>query len=427
MALSPAKFLAVFILYYIAWLYGVWYSLCIVAAEIETIPEGTVTSPEGFLAGAISAGINKNAVGKLDLAVLFSEAPCVAAALFTTSRLKSAPVLLSQQRLKGGKVGAVVANSGCANTFTGEQGLDDAAEMAELAAEVIGLSPEEVLVASTGVIGLPLPMERIRDSLGQIVLSRDGGHELARAIMTTDTLAKETAVKVRAGDSEFAIGGVAKGSGMIHPDLATLLCFITTDAAVEKDFLKEALKKAVDESFNMISIDGDTSPSDMVLIMANGLKGNVPDNAFQQALEEVCIYLAKCVARDGEGATRLIEVTVNGAASRLEARKAARTVVSSPLVKAAIHGADPNWGRIVAAVGRSGVEAEEAKLELYIGEIPVVKAGSPLPFDKRGLIRLLKDEEVSISLNLNLGSGKATAWGCDLSQEYVTINSQYMT
>jgi glutamate N-acetyltransferase/amino-acid N-acetyltransferase len=427
MALPPAKFLAVFTLYYIVWLYGVWYSLCIVAAEIETIPEGTVTSPEGFLAGAISAGINKNAVGKLDLAVLFSEAPCVAAALFTTSRLKSAPVLLSQQRLKGGKVGAVVANSGCANAFTGKQGLDDAAEMAELAAKSIGLSPEEVLVASTGVIGLPLPMKRIRSSLGQIVLARNGGHELARAIMTTDTLAKETAVKVRAGDSQFTIGGVAKGSGMIHPDLATLLCFITTDAAVEKDFAREALKKAVDESFNMISIDGDTSPNDMVLIMANGLRGKVPDNAFQQALEQVCIYLAKCVARDGEGATRLIEVTVSGAASRLEARKAARTVVSSPLVKAAIHGADPNWGRILAAVGRSGVEAEEAKLELYIGEIPVVKAGSPLPFDKRGLIRLLKGEEVSISLNLNLGSGKATAWGCDLSQEYVTINSQYMT
>jgi glutamate N-acetyltransferase/amino-acid N-acetyltransferase len=399
----------------------------IMAAEIETIPEGTVTSPEGFLAGAISAGINKNATDKPDLSILFSEAPCVAAALFTASRLKSAPVILSQQRLKRGKARAVVANSGCANAFTGEQGLAHAAEMAELAAEGIGLSPEEVLVASTGVIGLPLPMKLIRGNLGQIVLSRDGGHELARAVMTTDTKAKETAVKVRAGDSQFTIGGVAKGSGMIHPDLATLLCFITTDAAVEKGFLKKALKKAVDESFNMISIDGDTSPSDMVLLLANGLGGNVPVDAFEQALEQVCIYLAKCVARDGEGATRLIEVTVGGAASRLEARQAARAVVSSPLVKAAVHGADPNWGRVVAAVGRSGVEVEEARLDLAIGEIPVVRAGSPLPFDKQGLIQRLKVEEVSISLNLNLGSGKATAWGCDLSEEYVTINSQYMT
>jgi len=399
----------------------------IMAAEIETIPEGTVTSPEGFLAGAISAGINKNATDKLDLAVLFSEAPCVAAALFTASRLKSAPVILSQQRLKRRKAGAVVANSGCANAFAGEGGLDDAAEMAELAAEGIGLSPEEVLVASTGVIGEPLPMKRIRGSLGQIILSRDGGHELARAIMTTDTIAKETAVKVRAGGSQFAIGGVAKGSGMIHPNLATLLCFITTDAVVEEDFLKKALKKAVDESFNMISIDGDTSPNDMVLIMANGLGGNAPADAFEQALEQVCVYLAKCVVRDGEGATRLIEVTVSGAASRLEARRVARAVVSSPLVKAAVHGADPNWGRIVAAVGRSGVEVEESKFDLAIGEIPVVKAGNPLPFDKRGLIQQLKREEVSISLNLNLGSGTATAWGCDLSEEYVTINSQYMT
>ena len=404
------------------------------AAEIETIPEGTVTSPEGFFAGATSTGINKKAGDKLDLAVLFSETPCVAAALFTTNRLKAAPVVLSQQRLKQGTAGAVVANSGCANAFTGERGLADAVEMVKLAAEGIGILPEDVLVASTGVIGVPLPMKRIRAGIEQIILSRDGGHELARAIMTTDTFAKETAVKVKVGDSEFAIGGVAKGSGMIHPDLATLLCFLTTDAAVEKEFLKTALKQAVDASFNMISIDGDTSPNDMVLLMANGLAGSEPvslsrsrADAFQQALEQVCIYLAKCIARDGEGATKLIEVTVDGAVSLAEARLVARTVVSSPLVKAAVHGADPNWGRVMAAVGRSGVEVEESKLGLYIGEIPVVKAGRALPFSKRGIIQRLKGKEVSLSLNLNLGSGSATAWGCDLSEEYVTINSQYMT
>jgi len=398
-----------------------------VKAEIKTIPRGTVTSPEGFFAGATGAGINKKAGDKLDLAILFSEMPCMAAALFTASRLKAAPVVLSQQRLKQGKAGAVVVNSGCANAFTGEQGMVDATEMARLTAGGIGILPADVLVASTGVIGVPLPMKRIRSSLDRIILSRDGGHELARAIMTTDTFAKETAVKVRVGGSEFNIGGIAKGSGMIHPDLATLLCLLTTDAAIEKDFLKKALKKAVDVSFNMVSIDGDTSPNDMVLIMANGLAGNAPIEAFEQGLERVCVYLAKAIARDGEGATRLIEVTVAGAASLSEARLAARTVVSSPLVKAAVHGADPNWGRIMAAVGRSGVEVEEAKLDLYIGNIPMVKAGSPLPFNKQSLIQLLKGKEVAINLNLNLGSGHATAWGCDLSEEYVTINSQYMT
>jgi glutamate N-acetyltransferase/amino-acid N-acetyltransferase len=396
-------------------------------AKIELIPEGSVTSPGGFFAGATSAGINKRARDKPDLGILFSEAPCVAAALFTTNRLKSAPVVLSQQRLKQGKAGAVVVNSGCSNAFTGEEGLANAAEMAKLAAEGVGISPDDVLVASTGVIGVPLPMKRIRSGIDQISLSRDGGHELAKAMMTTDTFAKETAVRVGVGDSEFAIGGVAKGSGMIHPELATLLCFFTTDAALDKDFVQKALKKAVDTSFNMVSIDGDTSPSDMVLIMANGMAGSVPADAFEQGLEQVCVYLAKCIARDGEGATKLIEVTVGGAPSKLEARKAARTVVSSPLVKAAIHGADPNWGRIMAAVGRSGVEVVESKVDLYIGDIPVVKAGAPLPFNRRGVVQRLKGKEISLSLNLNLGSAKATAWGCDLSEEYVTINSQYMT
>jgi glutamate N-acetyltransferase/amino-acid N-acetyltransferase len=398
-----------------------------VAANIETIPQGTVTSPEGFLAGAVSAGINKNAAGKLDLAILFSETPCVAAALFTESRLKAAPVVLSQQRLKKGKAGAVVVNSGCANAFTGKEGYAQAIQMAELAAKGIGLEPEDVLVASTGVIGVPLPMERVRSGLKQISLSGDGGHQLAKAIMTTDTVPKEIAVRVKVGESQFTIGGVAKGSGMIHPNLATLLCFLTTDASLEKGFLEKALKKAVEASFNMVSIDGDTSPNDMVLLLANGRRGKVPADAFEQALEQVCSYLARSIAADGEGATRLIEVTVNGASSLLEARTAARAVVGSSLVKAAIHGADPNWGRIVAAVGRSGVKVEETKLDLAIGDIPLLKAGSPIAFDKRALVQVLKGKEVKIGLELNLGSGQATAWGCDLSEEYVTINSQYMT
>jgi len=400
--------------------------------RIEFIASGTVTSPRGFHAGATYAGIKKKTDGVLDLGILFSETSCVAAALFTTSRIKAAPIVLSQQRLKSGRAVAVVVNSGCANAFTGEPGLADAAEMAALAARAIGLSPEDVLVASTGVTGEPLPLELIRAGIGQIALSDDGGHELARAIITTDTVQKEVAVK--AGDSGFIIGGIAKGSGMIHPELGTLLCFLTTDARVDIDFLRASLKKAVDASFNMVSIDGDTSPNDVVLIMANGLAENEtitpnsePAEVFQQALEQVCIYLAKSIARDGEGASKLIEVTVSGAITLAEARLAARTVVSSPLVKSAIHGNDPNWGRIFAAVGRSKVEVLESKIDLHLGDICLVRAGSPQPFDKNTAVQLLGKDEVPIIVNLNLGTASATAWGCDLSEEYVTINSQYTT
>jgi len=398
--------------------------------KIKFVASGGITTPQGFRAGATCAGIkNKD---RLDLGILFSEVPCAAAALFTTNRIKAASVVLCQQRLRSGRAVAVVVNSGCANACTGEQGLADAAEMAKLAAEAIGVSPEDVLVASTGVIGRLLPMERLKDGIGRIVLTRDGGHELAKAIMTTDTVSKEAAVGIDGGES--IIGGVAKGSGMIHPDMATLLCFLTTDARVDVNFLKLALRKAVDISFNMVSIDGDTSPNDTVLIMANGLVGNEAisegsrqADAFQQALNQLCIHLAKAIARDGEGATKLIEVTVSGAPSVAEARLAARTVVNSPLVKAAVHGSDPNWGRIVVALGRSGVEVVESKVDLHLGEIPVVRGGCPLPFDEKEVVRVFDGNEVSIVLNLNLGSATATAWGCDLSEEYVTINSQYMT
>jgi glutamate N-acetyltransferase/amino-acid N-acetyltransferase len=403
-------------------------------AVIEVVPGGTVTSPGGFVAGAASAGINEKAAGKLDLAILFSETPCVAAGVFTTSRLKGAPVVLTRQRLEKGQAGAVVVNSGCSNSFTGEHGLVDAAEVASLVAEGIGIEAEEVLVASTGTIGVPLPMKKIRASVENIIMSRDGGSQLAKAMMTTDTVPKETAVSVKVGDSEFTIGGAAKGSGMIHPDMATLLCFLTTDAAVERGFLQDALKRAVDLSFNMVSIDGDVSPSDMVLLLANGEAGGQPISAgsqqaeaFRQALERVCIYLVKLIAADGEGATRLIEVTVNGAATPAQARRAARAVVSSALVKAAIHGADPNWGRVVAAVGRSGAEMDEDKIDLYLGDIQVIRAGRALKSGKRAVSQILEGKEVDLRVNLNLDSGQATAWGCDLSEEYVAINSKYMT
>jgi glutamate N-acetyltransferase/amino-acid N-acetyltransferase len=402
--------------------------------KIEFIPMGSITSPGGFYAGATYAGIKQRNDDTLDLGILFSEVPCAAAALFTNNRIKAAPVVLSRRRLRGGRALAVVVNSGCANAGTGSKGLRDAVKTAELAAEGVGVLSEDVLVASTGVIGKRLPMRQIRSSIDQIILSRDGGHRVAQAIMTTDTVPKEVAVAVEAGESKFIIGGVAKGSGMIHPDLSTLLCLLATDAAVDLAFLKTALRKAADISFNMVSIDGDTSPNDMVLIMANGLAESKPitrdselAGVFQQALDQVCLFLAKRIAGDGEGASKLIAVTVSGAPGVAQARRAARTVVSSPLVKAAVHGSDPNWGRIMAAVGRSGVKVVESKIDLYTGSVCVLKAGKPLSFNRRDVKRILSGSEVPITVQLNLGTAAATAWGCDLSEEYVTINSEYTT
>jgi glutamate N-acetyltransferase/amino-acid N-acetyltransferase len=398
------------------------------SAQIEFLPSGTVTSPRGFHAGAVQAGLKKEP--SLDLGILASEVPCAAAGLLTTNRIKAAPVLLCQQRLSRGQAAAIVVNSGCANACTGEAGLADATEMARLAAEVAGVAPDEVLVASTGVIGQVLPMERLRAGVGQIKLSGDGGHALARAMMTTDTVPKEGAVR----GGGFTIGGVAKGAGMIHPDLATFLCFLATDASVEPDFLKSALRQAADVSFNLVSIDGDTSTNDTVLLLANGLAaseaiaaGSQSAESFQQALNQLCIHLARMMARDGEGATKLLEITVAGAPSLDEARAAARTIVSSPLVKSAVYGNDPNWGRVLAAVGRSGVEVVEAKIDLYLGDICLLKAGRPQPFVHEEAVRRLKRDEVDFVLRLNLGDASATAWGCDLTEEYVKINSHYTT
>jgi len=406
----------------------------VMEANIDIIESGGITSPQGFLAGATSAGIKKSGDNILDLAILYSPTPCVAAAVFTGNRIKAAPVVVSRQRVPSDNLAAVVVNSGCANACTGAEGLADAVEMAQQAAGVVGVSPEQVLVASTGVIGERLPMEAIRGGIERIIPTPQGGADLARAIMTTDTVPKEVAMAVSYDDVRFTIGGAAKGSGMIHPDLATLLCFLTTDAAVEVNFLGQALAEAAALSFNMVSIDGDTSPNDMMLMMADGEAGNPPISAgseeavvFQQALNMVSISLARKIARDGEGATRLIEVTVAGAPGLAQARVAARAVVASPLVKAAIHGRDPNWGRIVAAVGRSGVEVEEAKIDLYIGDSCVLKGGCPQPYDETKMMEMLGSDEVPISLLLNLGTATATAWGCDLSPEYVTINSEYTT
>ena len=398
--------------------------------SINLIPGGGVTSPRGFIAGATSAGIKIENGSRLDLGVLCSEVPCTAAAVFSQNKVKAAPVILSQQRLQKNRATAVVINSGCANSCTGRQGINNATEMAELTALHFGLVTDEVLVSSTGIIGTELPMDRIRSSIKRIILSAESGHELAQAIMTTDTVPKEVAVKA----GGFIIGGMAKGSGMIHPDLATMLCFLTTDADVDEEFLKKSLKEAVDISFNMLSIDGDNSTNDTVLIMANGraksdkvISGSHNADIFQEALKDVCIYLVKEIARDGEGSTKLIEVTVGGARNDNEARKAARTIISSSLVKAAVHGNDPNWGRVIAAAGRSGVDLNPDKLDLHIGGICLVEKGLPVSFNRQEVVRLLDSEEVLVSVNLNLGNAGTTAWGCDLSEEYVTINSEYTT
>ena len=397
----------------------------------ELIPSGGVSSASGFLAGVVHAGIKST--DELDLAILCSEVLCTAAGVFTTNQIKSAPIILSRRHIAKGQAQAVVVNSGCANACTGGQGLADALEMANLAAARLGLSPEHILVASTGVIGVPLPMDKIKTGILEIKPTRGGGQDFCRAMMTTDTRPKEIAVQVDAGGAKFTIGGAAKGAGMIHPNMATMLCFITSDAAVSAEFLPVALQKAIDCSFNMISIDGDTSPSDCAFLLANGLAGNEPigfDNgdAFQEALNAVCTHLAKSIARDGEGATKLIEITVQGAADQAGARQAARTITSSPLVKAAIHGNDPNWGRIVAALGRSGAAVSEDKLGVYLNDVCIMKQGRPTSFSKQEMISALSNsDDVLIRLCLNLGDGQATAWGCDLSEEYVTINSAYTT
>ena len=404
-------------------------------AAIEILKGGTVTTPQGYSAGATYAGIKKKVENVLDLGIIYSREPCVAAGVFTTNQIKSASVVLNQKNLQNkGNISAVVVNSGCANSSTGEQGLQDAFEMAAVTAKALGIEPEEVVVASTGVIGVRLPMKSISEGVNQIVLSPDGGHEFTRSIMTTDTVLKEIGVTVKTKDTSFTIAGVAKGSGMIHPNLATMLVFITTDAAVEQEFLNSALRSAADNSFNMISVDGDTSPSDTVLVLANGIAANKPINAnsiiatfFQEALDKVCVYLAKAIAADGEGATKLIEVSVKGAKNLQAARQAARTIVSSNLVKAAVYGNDPNWGRVTAALGRSGVELSEPKLDVVMAGIPVLRSGRPLPFERQTAVKALQQKEVKILVDLNLGEAEATAWGCDLTEQYVVINSAYTT
>ena len=403
--------------------------------ELKWLEEGTITSPRGFSAGATYAGIRTYAEDKLDLGVVCSEVPCNSAGTFTTNKLRSPSVVLNEQRVSAGRVQVIVCNSGVANACVGEQGMKDAIEMAALAGRHLDLDPELVLPSSTGMVGVELPMALISGGMGNIELTPDGGHAMARAIQTTDTRSKEGAVSFTVGGNTYTLGGIAKGSGMVHPNMATMLSFLATDAPVESSFLRESLKQAVDKSFNMITIDGDTSTNDSVILLANGMagggeigvqRGEVED-AFQNALDEVCTYLAKEIVRDGEGASKLIEVVVDGALSDADARMAARAVTSSSLVKSAVHGGDPNWGRIIVALGYSGAQVVEEQIALYINGVCIMEEGRPIPFFKDAVVATMRGSEISIRLSLNIGDATATAWGCNLSEEYVTFNSAYTT
>ena len=404
------------------------------AGAIEFLEGGTVTTPRGFSAGATYAGLKTYAEDKLDLGIILSETPCTVAGVFTTSTIRSPSVTVTQEHVKQGPVRGLVVNAGIANTCVGGQGYTDAKEMAALAAQRLGVKANEVLVCSTGVIGVELPMSLIRTGVDQIELSADGGHLVARAMMTTDTRPTEVAVSFEIGGRLVHMGGITKGSGMIHPDMATMLSFITTDAAVEKEFLQPTLREVADASFNMLTVDGDTSTNDTLLVLANGLAENPPvasgsaDAAtFKEALMQVCVYLAREMARDGEGASRLIVVEVSGARDTKDARKAARTIASSSLVKSAVYGADPNWGRVLMALGRSGAATEESKVDLYLNGVCIMQSGLPVPFHRDAVVALMRGTEVTFRLQLNLGEGQATAWGCDLTEEYVIINSAYTT
>ena len=401
---------------------------------ISFIDGGSVTSPQGFSAGATYAGLKTFAEDKLDLGIIASDSPCTAAGVFTTSTIKSPTVSVNQAHLKAASPKGIIVNAGIANACVGEQGYIDAEEMASITANILNAAPSEILVCSTGVIGVELPMSLIRDGVANINLSKDGANQVARAMMTTDTRPKEVAVSCAIAGKTISIGGVAKGSGMIHPNMATMLSFITTDANVEQHFLEHCLTEVADSSYNMLTVDGDTSTNDTVLVLANGsanneqiTEGTKEAEVFQSALLEVAIFLTKELARDGEGASRLLSIEITGAKDVKSARQAARTIASSSLVKSAVYGSDPNWGRVLAALGRSEIEADETKIDLFVNGVCIMESGTPIPFHKEAVVVLMKGPEVTFKLQLNLGDASATAWGCDLTQEYVIINSAYTT
>ncbi|HUT75638.1 MAG TPA: bifunctional glutamate N-acetyltransferase/amino-acid acetyltransferase ArgJ [Armatimonadota bacterium] len=391
-----------------------------------------VTAAEGFRASGVACGLKPS--GDADLALVAGDRPCTAAGVFTTNQFKAAPVLLNQARVACGRAQAVVINSGNANACTGEQGRRDAEEMGAIAARELGIAEQLVLVASTGVIGRPLPMEALRAGIpaARAALSPDGGAAAARAIMTTDTRPKELALEMEIEGRTVRVGAMAKGAAMIGPCLATMICVITTDADIGARELDLALRWAVDRSFNCITVDGDMSTNDTVLALASGASGakvrqEGDRRKFERALDFITARLARAMVADGEGATKTIQVRVSGVTEYEQARRIAMAVANSPLVKTAIYGADPNWGRILAAAGAAGVEFDPGKVELLLAGIPVVGAGAMLPFDEARAHAALQQKEVVIDLDLRAGPQSATVWTCDLTEEYVRVNAHYTT
>jgi glutamate N-acetyltransferase/amino-acid N-acetyltransferase len=407
-------------------------------SENMNFVSGGVCAPRGFMANGIHCGIRKNK-SKLDLALIYSEETCTAAAVYTQNLVFGAPISVTKDSLKNNKAKAVVCNSGIANTCSAD-GMEKALAMRDLTAKALGISAEDVIVASTGVIGKSLDLEPIEMGLPALVrgLSLEGSDLAAKAIMTTDTRQKEYALEFKLGGKPCYIGAVSKGSGMICPNMATMLSFMTTDVAIEAEALQKALTAAVEDSFNMLSIDGDTSTNDMASIMANGLAGNETITCesedykvFEEALKTVCTKLAREMARDGEGATKLIECQIEGAASKEAARAMARSVINSALVKTAMFGEDANWGRIICAMGYAGVDLDVSKVKIAFesaaGEIDVCENGAALPFSEEKAAAILAEDEILIRAILADGDGEAKAFGCDFSYDYVKINGDYRT
>ncbi|BDG48410.1 MULTISPECIES: bifunctional ornithine acetyltransferase/N-acetylglutamate synthase [Parageobacillus] len=402
--------------------------------KIFYIAEGTVVTPKGFKAAGVHAGLR---YAKKDLGVIVCDVPASCAAVYTQNHFQAAPLKVTQQSIATEqKLQAIVVNSACANACTGERGLKDAYEMRELCAQQFGIAPHLVAVASTGVIGELMPMEKIREGMKKLQpgVLPENAEAFQTAILTTDTVMKKACYQTTIDGKTVTVGGAAKGSGMIHPNMATMLAFITTDANISSPLLQETLRSITDVSFNQITVDGDTSTNDMVIVMASGLAGNkelTPDHPdwenFYEALKKTCEDLAKQIAKDGEGATKLIEVRVNGAKTDDDAKKIAKQIVGSNLVKTAVYGADANWGRIICAIGYAGAMVDPDNVDISIGPISMLKGSEPQLFSEEEASAYLQNDEIVIEVDLHLGNGTGVAWGCDLTYDYVKINASYRT
>ena len=407
--------------------------------RIEWIAEGTITTPDGFQAAGVACGIKPQ--GALDLALVYSPRPCVGAAMFTTNAFQAAPVLYDRELLRhhADALHGVVINSGCANACTGDRGLEDSRATAAAAGEALGISADSVAVMSTGVIGVHLPMDKIRAGIKAaaraLASAPEAGHAAARAIMTTDTRPKECAARITAPEGSYVIAGMAKGAGMIHPNMATMLAVLTTDVGLTPAVASRALRAAVEVSLNAITVDGDMSTNDTVLLLANGAVGRptlvhtegAAYDAFVEGLTQVATELARGLVRDGEGATRLVEITVKGARTPAEAKQAAKAVANSLLVKTAIYGQDANWGRIACAVGYSGVPVDPTRVNIWLGDLELFHQGAPYGVNEARASEILARPEITITVELGAGEAQATVWTCDLSHKYVDINAHYRT